>query len=97
MQHPPAPHCYPNTEKHHVAETAVARLVTYIYIDTATTTDPTQTIELSPATEAEQDMLDLAYKPNGRSRLACQVRLLTVPSTTGSPATPIIKYRNNTI
>ena len=62
----------------------------HVYIDSATTTDSKQAIELSPVTEAEQDMLDLAYEPNERSRLACQVRLLKVPSTTGSPVTPII-------
>lgn len=40
----------------------------------------TAAIKLSEATEAELDMLDLAYQPTDQSRLACQVRLLHAPS-----------------
>ena len=62
----------------------------HVYIDTSVTTDtnPTQTIELSRVTEAEQDMLDLAYQPNKLSRLACQVRLLKVPPILESSKMP---------
>jgi ferredoxin len=62
----------------------------HVYIDTSVTTDikPAQAIELSKVTEAEQDMLDLAYQPNEKSRLACQVRILKIPPITDSSKTP---------
>jgi ferredoxin len=58
----------------------------HVYIEPTTattmesTTDPTKSILLSNITEAEMDMLDLAYQPNDISRLSCQVRLKQVPT-----------------
>lgn len=64
----------------------------HVYIDTSVivNTDPTQPVELSNVTDAEQDMLDLAYQPNEQSRLACQVRLLKLPPSVGSSNRPIL-------
>jgi ferredoxin len=65
----------------------------HVYIDTsvaATDTDSTQSIELSRVTEAEQDMLDLAYQPNEKSRLACQVRLVNIQPNLESSKIPQI-------
>lgn len=64
----------------------------HVYIDTSVivNTDPTQPIEFSSVTDAEQDMLDLAYQPNEQSRLACQVRLLKLPPSVGSSIRPIL-------
>lgn len=59
----------------------------HVYIDTTTIcqdTTPSSSckIELSPTSQAELDMLDLAFEAvEGRSRLACQVRLRSVATS----------------
>lgn len=51
----------------------------HVYIDYLKVTDSAESLVLSDATEAELDMISLAYQPTDQSRLACQVRLLKVP------------------
>jgi ferredoxin len=62
----------------------------HVYIDTIKSTDATQSIALSNVSVAEQDMLDLAYEPTDQSRLACQVRLLNLPSNMVGQHEPVL-------
>lgn len=64
----------------------------HVYVDTSpnSKTDHTQMIELSSVTDAEQDMLDLAYQPTDKSRLACQVRLLKLPPSVDTSNGPLL-------
>lgn len=53
----------------------------HVYIPTTSSED--EALQLSPVTESELDMLDLAYQPTDESRLACQMRLLNVTPSEG--------------
>jgi ferredoxin len=51
----------------------------HVYVDIPANDDSSKAVVLSDVSEAELDMLELAFEPTEKSRLACQVRLIKIP------------------